>query len=45
MARIEPGLLAPEAWEVEGGPALPPDKFKTFKPYLKIIQILADNLG
>ena len=23
MARIDPGLLAPEAWEVEGGPALP----------------------
>ena len=23
MARIEPGLLAPEAREVEGGPALP----------------------
>ena len=22
-----------------------PDKFKPFKPYLKTIQILADNLG
>ena len=38
---IGEGALAVE----EGLVGRAPDKFKPFKPYLKTIQILADNLG
>ena len=39
------GIGGLETWDIRGFGDRAPDKFKPFKPYLKTIQILADNLG